>query len=349
MNRQKPGFTLIELLVVIAVIGILVGLLLPAVQAAREAARRMSCSNNLRQSCLAMQNYHAAFKRFPSGNLFVKGGSPLDGSNTAWAAILPYLEQSATADLINPSLAWYLQTPTAVSTVEPVYLCPSDVTDSIHVHPFLSSQNPALPALPCGEKFASASYALSAGYSDSIVFGPRFAPRPHTPFTGVFGFNSETKLNRIQMNDGSSNTMMIGEAASGFELCEGIGCEQPLVANASLPLADDFAQHGWLIAAACPSNFFAGGMRYAGGYCSTVEPINKKPVTDSFYDLSRIFDPTPSWQGGPHWCSNFRSHHTGGAQFGFCDGSVQFLTESIELELYRNLSTVMGGEVVSLE
>ena len=136
VKRRSTGFTLIELLVVIAIIGVMVGLLLPAVQNAREAARRMSCSNNAKQIGLALQNYHAAFKRLPPGNQFVKGGTPLDGVSSAWAALLPFMEGSATADLINSDLPWYLQSEEAVSTVEPVLICPSDITEGRHSHPF---------------------------------------------------------------------------------------------------------------------------------------------------------------------------------------------------------------------
>ena len=187
---------------------------------------------------------------------------------------------------------------------------------------------------------------MSAGYSDSIVFDTGFRPRKHTLYTGVFGFKSDTKYNRIL--DGLSNTFAFGEAAGGYPMCEGLGCTDPILPSV-LPLADDVTSHSWLIAAACPSNFHAGGFRYVGGYASTVEPINKSPATDSYYDITELFNPTPSWQGGPHWVTNFRSFHAGGAHFGFLDGSVQFLNESIDIDLYRALSTVMGREQVQFE
>ncbi len=341
VQPRKTGFTLVELLVVIAIIAILVGLLLPAVQNVREAARRMSCSNNLRQCGLALANYHSAFKQLPAGNLFIKGGTPIDAVSSAWKALLPFMEQSATADLINPDLPWYLQSREAVATVEPVLLCPSDITSGTHGHAFLDA-NP----VPCGNRFASASYCMSAGYSDSIVFAAGFGPRPHNKYTGVFGFNSDTKYNRVL--DGLSNTFAFGESAGGYPLCEGIGCTDRIFSS-QLPLADLTGEYSWLIAAATPSNFHAGGFRYVGGYASTVERINKSPVTDSFYDLSQLFNPTPSWQGGPHWVSNFRSFHQGGAHFAFLDGSIQFLNESIDMGLYRALSTVMGAENVQFD
>ncbi len=339
MMPRKHGFTLVELLVVIAIIGLLVGLLLPAVQAAREAARRMSCSNNVKQIGLAMQNYHAAFKRLPSGQRMNKGGTPLDADGTGWVSLLPYLEQNAVAEKIPSGIPWYFQSPENVQIVEPVFRCPSDIADERHGYAFLEALN-----LPSGSRYASCSYNLSLGYSDAIAFGPGFGPRPHTLHTGVFGLQSETPYKRIF--DGLSNTFAMGEAASGFPMGEGIGCTTPIVNN---PVGEDIAVHGWLVGGSNPSVFHANGFRYAGGFASTVEPINKSPVTDSFYDVANLFDDTPSWQGGPHWASNFRSYHAGGAHFGFCDGSVQFFTESIDMKLYRDLSTVMGREVASVE
>jgi len=104
-KRTRRAFTLVELLVVIAIIGILVGLLLPAVQAAREAARRMSCSNNAKQIGLALLNHENAVRRLPAGMQFVNGGTPIDAVGTAWVALLPYLEQSNASLGLQPSYA----------------------------------------------------------------------------------------------------------------------------------------------------------------------------------------------------------------------------------------------------
>ena len=128
--RGKFGFTLVELLVVIAVIGILVALLLPAVQAAREAARRMSCTNNLKQICLALHNYHDTYKVFPPSGIY-----PQAVTADSWslqARILPFLEQANLQDLIDWNVSYALQTQVAQTRV-PTYFCPSDPKD--HARP----------------------------------------------------------------------------------------------------------------------------------------------------------------------------------------------------------------------
>lgn len=117
-NSSRSAFTLVELLVVIAIIGVLVGLLLPAVQAAREAARRMQCSNNLKQIGLATHNYENTHRRLPAGLTWVRFGGPIDASGTGFIALLDFLEQSNAASLINKQAPWYLQTSTAVMIAE---------------------------------------------------------------------------------------------------------------------------------------------------------------------------------------------------------------------------------------
>lgn len=140
LSWHRRGFTLVELLVVIAIIGVLVGLLLPAVQAAREAARRMQCSNNLKQAGLAMHNYHDVARVLPAGIMANRGPTSLtpndpdgpghaacDAISTWGTAILPYMEQSNLYSLNNSSLPnWHVSNQRVVSTALPMYSCPSD-------------------------------------------------------------------------------------------------------------------------------------------------------------------------------------------------------------------------------
>lgn len=136
--RRSLGFTLVELLVVIAIIGILVALLLPAVQAARAAARRMQCSNNLKQLGLAMHNYHDVAKRFPPGSICYTNGGDVPGFgslNQSWATrVLPFIEQTAIADSLDMAIRGTLWTGVPTSPIGnaqaemllPAFLCPQD-------------------------------------------------------------------------------------------------------------------------------------------------------------------------------------------------------------------------------
>ncbi len=325
------GFTLVELLVVIAIIGILIAMLLPAVQSVREAARRIQCANNLRQISIALHNYESVFKRLPEGDRM--GDTPVDALSNTFVSILPYVEQKNLQDLIDPSVPWINFPQEVGMTNIPIYLCPSDRVISPAVIPFLTEID-----FPIGDTLASNSYGLCIGLNDAMCFGPNFGPRPVDTRSGVFAIESRTKFRDI--HDGLSNTIAIGEAACGLPMGSGVGSTEPLIGT-------DFSisQHSWLFAGALPDLFYLLGFRFAGGYCSTVEPINKFPVTDSFYDTNALFDTTPSFEGGGHWVSNFRSPHPGGANMIFCDGSVSFLNESIDLTTLRALSTIQGGEI----
>jgi len=246
-----PDVAMIELLVVIAIIAILIALLLPAVQQAREAARRMQCKNNLKQLGLALHNYHDVHSVLPPGYRF-KPNSPSDGLGTANVSLLPYLEQANLQSLIDPNIPWYLLPPTIATQQIPVFVCPSDVAPSPTTYPFIAGLS-----LPAGGAFANSSYAYSMGWHDALAFSPGFGAPPVTSKSGTFAFHSSTKFRDV--TDGTSNTFAIGEAASGFEMCSGIGCTTPL------PTGETSA-HGWLVGGSALEPFYAGGFRYAGNW-----------------------------------------------------------------------------------
>lgn len=328
--QNKPkGFTLIELLVVIAIIAILISLLLPAVQQAREAARRTQCKNNLKQQGLAMHNYHETHQTLPPGYRFLSGSS-INAVGTANVSLLPYLDQENLQDLIDPTVPWFHLSSNLARQVLPVFRCPSDTAPDTNRYSFLTPLNQTV-----GDTFANCSYAHSVGWHDAMCFGPNYSARPLTKRSGVFAFHSQTRFRDI--TDGLSNTFAIGEAASGSKMCTGVGCTGPVL--------NETAAHGWLVGGANLASFYGGGARYAGGWGSTVDNLNKI-ATDSHYNENAHTDCRPSSGGGPHWVSNFRSFHIGGANFVFCDGTVSFLSENVHPSIYRDLSTIQGGEVI---
>ncbi|RUL85289.1 DUF1559 domain-containing protein [Tautonia sociabilis] len=189
----RRGFTLIELLVVIAILGVLVALLLPAVQKAREAARRISCTNNLKQVALALHSYHDASGALPMGYSHVPGYRT---GGFGWAAaILPQMEQGPLFDAINFDLAaWTVENATACVTPISSYLCPSDET----------SQQGQLDRE--GLRFAMASYVASFGPGD-MDFGDPEDRR------GLFSRNSRIRF--ADITDGLSQTLAVGERHNG--------------------------------------------------------------------------------------------------------------------------------------
>ena len=190
-TRLRPrGFTLIELLVVIAIIAILVALLLPAVQQARESARRSQCINNLKQMGLAMHNYHDTHRVFPGAEL---GGSALGGA-TPFAAILPYVDQVNLYNLYNFSLGnSHVDNVPATSRTIPVYMCPS------------AAMRRQMPNAACNETRAPGTYAICTGSLDPYGSTARNNGAIVMPNSGT------TRMSDIL--DGSTNTLLFGESA----------------------------------------------------------------------------------------------------------------------------------------
>jgi prepilin-type processing-associated H-X9-DG protein len=159
---------------------------------------------------------------------------------------------------------------------------------------------------------------------------------------GVFYVNLTTRMAEIE--DGSSKTMAVGEGVGGanWPLCLGAGCKTPLP-----PGEGTIPAQAWSIGAAGSVGFEAIGVYYSGIWASTLEPLNKRPVTASHLDVSSVTDCRSSEEGGPHSAPNFRSDHPGGAQFLFADGSAHMLIDTIDSGTYRGLSTIAGGEAAS--
>lgn len=230
MRRTKVrnhGFTLVELLVVIAIIGILVGLLLPAVQAAREAARRMQCSNNLKNVALAAHNFHDAFRRLPAGYGFNNEAKKANWKKTwSWSAfILPYMEQTALYNTLgvgsgefdeampgNDSSSWPANMVAAMQTTIPTYRCPSDIGQAINTHAdFCHSGGPA------STKPATSNYVAVYAYQYSSWNAAG------APTTTAGAFQPQVGAGFQAISDGTSNTFLIGERGWQHEAAYWVG------------------------------------------------------------------------------------------------------------------------------
>ena len=189
LSNRPRGFTLVELLVVIAIIGVLVALLLPAVQAAREAARRTACTNNLRQLGLALQNHHSALGHFPAG-IVADNEDFKHGKHSGFVLLLPYLEQSTLFEQYDLSEPWTSEANLQVGAARlSMLMCSSNVTEA--------TQQGKISAAPT-------DYAFSKG--------PLAYLCDQQPSVGAFDINSDVRI--AQITDGTSNTFAMGEAAS---------------------------------------------------------------------------------------------------------------------------------------
>jgi prepilin-type N-terminal cleavage/methylation domain-containing protein/prepilin-type processing-associated H-X9-DG protein len=345
--KSRRGFTLIELLVVIAIIGVLIALLLPAVQAAREAARRAQCTNNLKQIALAVLNYESGTGSLPMGTLY---RTPADGCATVWGHtwlnyIYPYLEQSQANNAINYSRPYNSVTNvfTAFNMKVASYLCPSD------------SNATKLDLASGFIQTVQNSYAGVAGISELHTFSfnpPTNADRCGSlDSEGVFGRTISFRI--ADITDGTSNTLMAGEV-SRFR-------NEPGGSNFNFAnVGGRFAGPPWT-----GSPFWGDSRPTAMAYVTV--PLNANALTapgsfaggnlapNCLLSTSPLMTDKPNWgndgNGGVpcvalgQW--GFRSQHPGGANFVACDGSVKFLKQTINRVTYRALGTRALGEVVS--
>jgi prepilin-type N-terminal cleavage/methylation domain-containing protein/prepilin-type processing-associated H-X9-DG protein len=295
------GFTLVELLVVITIIGILIALLLPAVQAAREAARRLQCQNNLKQLGLALQNYHASCKAFPPSMVIPAGESP--EYTTKWKEnwvilILPYIEQQALYDSFNHAAPISdASNRTQRGTQLSFMLCPSDTGRNI-----LFSRSGE------GDNWARGNYgangSLGAYHTSWRAAAGPTAPRWNDDLSrGVMGVNVSVKMGDIK--DGTSQTIMLGELRTGLAAVDRRGSlwmhgsDDAIGPNCCFGASDNIMSCDEIIAAVGAEKLQAECMTCCNGCSST--------------------------QAGP------RSRHVGGVYVSMCDGSVRFIDRFVEM------------------
>lgn len=334
---SRSAFTLVELLVVIAIIGILVGLLLPAVQAAREAARRMQCSNNVKQMGLALHNYESSYKSFPMAWwLDIPGGVnvPAANGNTWGFAILPFLEQTNLYNQFDQRYPALRELgPIAVANVKVIstplnfFKCPSSPYAITEIY-----RGDARGAgLPVTWDAAPSDYIATTGVRGvfaNIAYAGNAGGNRHGALQvgGVYGSSRNGKIG--SMTDGTSNTFLIGERTGGPQIYVGTKSASTL---ASVLSSTNGGGWGDLLNG---ENWMSGGL-----FASSYDPSN----------------PLPYLQEGPCGinCTNirgrsFHSFHTGGAHFGLGDGSVQFMSENSDAFVIASMITREKGEVFTM-
>lgn len=311
-NRQlTAGFTLVELLVVIAIIGTLVALLLPAVQAAREAARRTSCQNTLKQLGLGLLNYESSRKELPKGVIGWNGITWGKPRRPFVRNLLDYIEQSAKSKAYNDKIDWTMQVnqPVLFSQLEG-WICSSD------------------EAIVCARDDYKGNYGPN--------WGPRtywYSPDDETaPPKGPFGVDYGARL--AQIADGTSNTLAMMEIV---QAPHGPGGASGNPDNRGRIWNDDAGSGN--VSTILTPNSTAPDVLPVGG-------TTPGPLCHDSPEIGLPCSTAGATKNGSHIAS--RSRHPGGVQVAMCDGSIQFINEGIELLVWRGLSTQDNSDTAGI-
>lgn len=334
---RRAGFSLVELVCVIGVLFILVTLMVPSMQYTREAARRTQCRDNLRQIGRAMCAYEYLFERYPSGLTF-DPASKVAYANT-FAILLPYfapdsgLEHIATG--YDPAKPWSQQLPEIAAAKIPVLSCPSSPLPNRATDIGVSRLK-----LPSGALYGETDYILSVGATDALCL-----PYENVSIKerGLFGLNSVVR--RSDIVDGISLSLALGEGASGpnWMLDTSHSLAQPCGADGS-PLT---AVNPWIVGGFRREELEPLGIVTSSVFGSTVNPMNRSPITDTRGLANDLSDCRSSTNGGTGRIGNFRGDHPGGLLFLFADGWVRFVSDKVDHATFKRMSSVGSGDVDS--
>ncbi|MBW3540693.1 MAG: DUF1559 domain-containing protein [Planctomycetes bacterium] len=326
----RRGFTLIELLVVISIIAILVALLLPAVQSAREAARRTQCRNNLKQVGLALHNYHEAYSCFPP-SFCITAATRLSGNNGSWSIhgrILPYIDQANAYEMVRLDIAWDAQLATGVPTLRiPSYLCPSDPHDMVRTR----SGNP---------------YVYPQTYGFNFGTWQVFDPRTGAGGDGVFFVNSSIRPASIK--DGMSNTLLAAEVKAFTSYLRNTSDPGPTPPGSPAFATGLTGQRkmGPAINDNTGHTEWCDGRVHHSGFTTTFTPNTIVPYVwngDTYdIDFNSVQEGRSATQT-TYAAITSRSWHQGIVHAALMDGSVRTVSENLNDRVWRALGTRSGG------